>query len=543
VRTHLIVTVALVASTASAFAMPSSQAAPAASPTFGVTWTADSSGNSLAAYAPGASGSATPIATISGHATGLHAPSAVAISSTGKLFVANAGNDSITEYAADATGNASPTATISGTKTGLDGPSSIVLSAGQLWVTDPDSNLVESFSVSSTGNALPAQTISGRKTLLEHPVALALDSDVLPEVTVVNNPPTGKASIVSYFAGTPGNVAPETVLVGTPKHKLVSPTAIMPGTGGKYWITDSGTNSLFQIFFLPGLPVLDVRHVVTGSATGLDDPTGLSHDALGRVVVANAGDHTVRVFGSKADGNAKPLRTLATTASGSLAAATVFGAAPGAPTGLKVKRHKGSASLHWKAPAVTGGGLLGYDVLALRDDDFGLGGLGELGGLLGVGGGIGELFSELGLISEHPTTTKTHFTKHIKPGHRYLFIVVAINGFGASHLSNHVTTAHVIPPSPPRKVKAFAGAHSLLVKWRQPKQAGGAAIKAFRVQYAAGCVPGTKGCKASSQVASRYSDTVRIPHLKAKTTYDVRVIARNKSGPGTPSRVAKATTS
>lgn len=532
VRTRLVLTAAVIASFA---VLPLSRAeAPTTTPSYGTTWTVNSTANSMSEYAADASGTDAPVATIHGAATGLHSPSAVAISPTGKLFVANAGNDSITEYAADASGNAAPIATISGSKTGLDGPSSLVLAGGAIWVTDPDSNLVESFTQGETGNVLPAETLAGHRTKLDHPVALAADDTFFSSITVVNDPPTGKASIVSFFTTKRGDIKPQGQVMGTRKHKLVSPTAIMPFGFGWFWLADSGTNSVSLLFVLPGLPSLRARQVIAGSNTGLDDPTGLSHDALGRLVVSNAGDHTLRVFGVKAAGNATPLRTLTGVGAGAgdPAAAAVFGIPPGAPTNLKVTLHKTNASMSWKPPAVTGGGLAGYQVHVFREDGGGLGG----------GGGIRSIITLLGGNVLDVTTTKTSFTKHnIKPGHRYEFIVSAVNGFGMSR-SIGVRKAHVLPPSAPRHVRVLAGAHSLLVAWRPPKHDGGARVH-YRVQYAAGCTPGTKGCKTRHLVTGKYNNgSARIPSLKRHTKYQVRVIARNSKGAGHPSKVAKATT-
>jgi len=70
---------------------------------------------SVTVYAAGATGNATPTATISGSSTGLNHPNGIAIDSDGNIYVANNGGPSVTVYAKGATGNATPTATISGT--------------------------------------------------------------------------------------------------------------------------------------------------------------------------------------------------------------------------------------------------------------------------------------------------------------------------------------------------------------------------------------------------------------------------------------------
>src|SRR2546425_10612916 len=77
---------------------------------------------SIAVYAVGATGNATPTAVIAGGNTGLLGPGAMAFDAAGRLYVAN-GN--IIVYQAGVTGNVAPAATIAGSNTGLNGPSSI----------------------------------------------------------------------------------------------------------------------------------------------------------------------------------------------------------------------------------------------------------------------------------------------------------------------------------------------------------------------------------------------------------------------------------
>jgi sugar lactone lactonase YvrE len=81
--------------------------------------------NSITVYAAGANGNATPTATIAGGNTGLQFPSGIALDGAGNIYVANQVvnfGGSITVYAAGASGDATPTATITGGNTGLNVP-------------------------------------------------------------------------------------------------------------------------------------------------------------------------------------------------------------------------------------------------------------------------------------------------------------------------------------------------------------------------------------------------------------------------------------
>src|SRR5260370_19643325 len=91
-------------------------------------YVANFNGNSATVYAAGATGNATPIATIAGSNTGLTSPQGIAVDAAGRLYVANIANPyTITIYASGATGNATPAATIAGSNTGLSQPEGIVL--------------------------------------------------------------------------------------------------------------------------------------------------------------------------------------------------------------------------------------------------------------------------------------------------------------------------------------------------------------------------------------------------------------------------------
>jgi hypothetical protein len=545
-------------------AAPFASGAPAAEPAtpYGVTWTVQPGANSLSEYAPGASGADTPIATIRGAATGLDAPTAVALTKAGNLLVSNGGNNSITEYAADASGNASPVATIAGPHTGLDAPSSITVSGGTVWVTNPSVNLVESFSVGSNGDVLPAETIAGKKTDLDHPVAVAASQlepgapEIASSITVLNSPASSASTLTSYFTAKRGNIAPATEVTGTRKHPLRSPTALLADDFGEILVADSATNSITEYFTFPGLPLVQAVRTIAGSNTGLDAPSALSMDAFGHIVVANSGDQTVRVFGLRARGNVAPLRSLTGvgTRTGSPSGVVVFGAPPSPPTNVQVKIHHNNAKMSWQAPAVTGGGLEGYETLALRTGGGGGGGGGGIivSGLRRastdaaqrgrnvpaarhIGGGIGF-------------TKKTSFTQRgIKPGRRYLFIVAAINGFGEG-ISRPVSAARVIPPSAPRRVRTTTSRHSIAVTWKPPKLDGGQRVRRYDVEHAT-CVPGAKGCTfhtrhvgATRGPLAGHHGYLRITGLNPATRYYVRVVAENTSKVGRPSRAVSATT-
>src|SRR6266568_518543 len=126
---------------------------------------------SITVYAAGASGNATPTATIAGGNTGLIFPFGIARDGAGNIYVANEGFiNSIAVYAAGASGNATPTATIAGGNTGLNNPVGIALDgAGNIYVANENSNSITVYAAGASGNATPTATIAGSNTGLNAP--------------------------------------------------------------------------------------------------------------------------------------------------------------------------------------------------------------------------------------------------------------------------------------------------------------------------------------------------------------------------------------
>lgn len=491
----------------------------ATTPRYGVTWTVDPADSAVVEYAPGANGAATPIATISGGSTGLDEPSGVALDGTGNVYVANAGGNSITEYAAGATGAVSPIETIAGASTGLSAPSSIGVSDGLVWVTDPASNLVEAFSAGTGGDILPAETISGSQTLLNHPVALATSAD--GGLWVANHPGTGLPS-VENFEGV-GNVAPEARVHGA-SSGLQSPTALISVNFFSVYVADSATNTISEydpLFGLPGAnaPVRRIR----GAATGLDQPDGIATDPAGRLVVSNAGTDSLEVFGPNASGNATPQRSVTGVggASGPSSVA-VLAAVPGAPTHVRVHTGNGSARLSWAAPADTGGGIIGYDVLAFP---------------IPIDSTSGGFVSS---SADHKTGKTSITLRHLTNGVSYFFEVDAYNVIGESEWQQrNVSATPYGPPGSPRGVTAVPGSRSLRAFWAPPALNGGKKITRYLVQYAT-CRLGKPGCKAKTRSTVGSKRQLLLTRLTPGVRYHVRVIAKTPVGAGRPSKVATA---
>jgi hypothetical protein len=153
-------------------------------------------GGAITVYAPGANGNSTPIANIQGSSTGLDEPIGIAVDGSGKIYVSNflsCGNDpasqSIEVFAAGATGNASPIATIQGASTGLDGAYGIAVdAAGRLYVANttlcPEMSSSTSlgsitvYAPGATGNVPPIARIAGISSGVIGPAWIAFSPSI-----------------------------------------------------------------------------------------------------------------------------------------------------------------------------------------------------------------------------------------------------------------------------------------------------------------------------------------------------------------------------
>jgi hypothetical protein len=160
----------------------------------------------------------------------------MAVDCSGDLFVANSGifPASVTEYAPGATGSPAPIATISGSNAGLQDPTGLALdSSGDLLVANgTDPGYVSVFAPGANGNVAPIATISGSNTGLVGAMGLALDSqgDVFAANMFGNG---GPGSVTEYASGASGNVAPIATISG-PNTALRLPQGVAlvpPGDG------------------------------------------------------------------------------------------------------------------------------------------------------------------------------------------------------------------------------------------------------------------------------------------------------------------------
>jgi hypothetical protein len=265
--------------------------------------------DSINVYAAGAHGNVAPIATISGAATRLYAPSGIALDFSGKIYVTNGGGDSksppnVTVYPPNADGDVAPISIIGGSRTGLITPSGIAVDAsGAIYVANsgrefPSPGTVQVYAAGSNGNAAPIATIRGAATHLHGPTAIAVDSS--GRIYVANHyeePPEYRGNVmiwdtVTVFAAhSRGDVAPIAEISG-PHTGLNGPDGVAFDPNGNIYVANDGWSVPFgaTVTAYPARSNGDVKPVATfkgGTDTGIERPGGIAFDAKGNIYVGN----------------------------------------------------------------------------------------------------------------------------------------------------------------------------------------------------------------------------------------------------------------
>jgi DNA-binding beta-propeller fold protein YncE len=173
-------------------------------------------------YSAGSNANTPPIATISGSNTGFTSVNAIAVDSKGNIYVASgpadAISDSIEIFPAGSNGNIAPTATITGADTGLNDPGAVAVdSSGNIYVANFRVNNVTEYSAGISGNAAPIATISGTNTGFVDVAGVAVDSSgniyVISSTGMENGNGTGQ--IIVFPKNSNDDATPSQVITGT----------------------------------------------------------------------------------------------------------------------------------------------------------------------------------------------------------------------------------------------------------------------------------------------------------------------------------------
>ena len=285
--------------------------------------------DSVTTYSLGSNGNITPLTILSGPATGLSAPSAIAVDARGYIYVVNRGGwlgekPGINVYPPGSNGEVVPIRTIAGPAADLHEPTGIALDGGgKMYITNgfimeeghyvPSEGDVAVYSAASNGNTGPVARITGRRyvTTFPHywmyrPVGLALDH--LGSLYVLN---PGNEGIAKYRADSEGLVPPLSRIAG-PTTALIRGTAINVNRRGDVFVADAEANAVMEF---AGSATGDTAPIgtISGPATGISNPQGIALDANGDIFVANRigySNASVTEYAPGSNGNVAPIATI-----------------------------------------------------------------------------------------------------------------------------------------------------------------------------------------------------------------------------------------
>ncbi|MGH7812613.1 MAG: LamG-like jellyroll fold domain-containing protein, partial [Candidatus Binataceae bacterium] len=283
-------------------------------------YVANSGNDSISVYSASDSGNSTPNAVISGSNTGLDFPVGVAVDTSGNIYVINSPGPggSINVYPAGSNGNVAPNnatscsdtgggnATICGTNTGLNLPNAIAVdSSGTIYVANYGDSSITEYSAGSNGNATPLNsatcnssntTICGSRTGLNEPFGVAVEPSGVLYVTNY-----GANTITEYSAGAHGNVFPGAAISGIP---LSSPAGV--ALDPSFDIFAEATTSEYGEYPAGSNGTVTPSPIVTG----LSDAQGIAVDCQQNIYVANTGSGSIAAYASGSSGNAAPNATI-----------------------------------------------------------------------------------------------------------------------------------------------------------------------------------------------------------------------------------------
>ena len=231
----------------------------------GNIYVADFDAGAVDVFASGASGNAAPVRRIIGALTGISGPEGIGVDGSGSIYVSNRTTNTVTIYAAGANGNVAPARLVSGAATLLSSPQQIVVNfGGDFYVSNSANASIEYFGPSANGNVAPERTLSGSSTGLSHTFGMAVDSAGI--IYALNG-----TSITIYPAGSNGNVAPSRTISGS-NTGLTGNEGMAVDNSGNMFVTECTAPNAVLVFAATANGNVAPSQTIAGTSTGLNCP-------------------------------------------------------------------------------------------------------------------------------------------------------------------------------------------------------------------------------------------------------------------------------
>ncbi len=301
----------------------------------GNLYVANNGNDSVTAYPANATGRPEPIITIKGSKTQLNNPSAIALDSSGNIYVLNDGASGdpgiITVYSARSDDDVEPKAVIKGPNARLDGASAIAVDArGNLYVTvapgdERSEDAVLIFSAGTNGNVSPARTISGPKTRVRLPGGIAVSPKGFIYVTSQQDKEKdawGETEILVFPGNASGDVAPLNADGGyCDPARFFTSGSLAVDSNGRIYLGTTGIPAQ-KIIVFEDERIEDTQFgqsegicwaakaIISPTGDPFDAPSGIAVDPIGNVYVPDSQANRVEMYPVGSNGTVKPLTKL-----------------------------------------------------------------------------------------------------------------------------------------------------------------------------------------------------------------------------------------